>query len=137
MRGRDLASKLGQVETIGAKRVRVFFLRIFTRLQSPSTHRLHIAGVRLGMATMKKKPGLSRSLSERKRTIYRDNVKDVEEIVRKEHVGKCARPQMCSGCLLHTDPQERAKTTTASSDYRPRPTADLFDIPARAAERWL
>jgi hypothetical protein len=29
----------------------------------------------------------------------------------------------CRGCLLHTDPQERAKTTTASSDCRPRPTA--------------
>ena len=27
------------------------------------------------------------------------------------------------GGLLHTDPQERAKTTTASSDCRPRPTA--------------
>ena len=27
------------------------------------------------------------------------------------------------GCLLHTDPQERTKTTTASSDCRPRPTA--------------
>ena len=26
------------------------------------------------------------------------------------------------GCLLQTDPQERAKTTTASSDCRPRPT---------------
>ena len=32
---------------------------------------------------------------------------------------------VCRGCLLHTDPQERAKTTTASSDcsLRPRPTA--------------
>jgi len=113
-----------------------FFFSAFLR-GSVHTSATHPPGVRLGMATMKKKPGLSRSFSERKRTIYRDSVKDVEEIVRKEHVGKCARPQMCSGCLLHTDPQERAKTTTASSDCRPRPTADLFDIPARAAERWL
>ena len=30
---------------------------------------------------------------------------------------------VCVGCLLQTDPQERAKTTTASSDCRPRPTA--------------
>jgi hypothetical protein len=30
---------------------------------------------------------------------------------------------VCRGCLLHTDPQERAKTTTASSGCRPRPTA--------------
>ena len=30
---------------------------------------------------------------------------------------------VCRGCLLHTDPQERAKTTTASSDCRPRPKA--------------
>ena len=31
--------------------------------------------------------------------------------------------QVCRGCSLHTDPQERSKTTTASSDCRPRPTA--------------
>ena len=30
---------------------------------------------------------------------------------------------MCVGGLIQTDPQERAKTTTASSDCRPRPTA--------------
>ena len=30
---------------------------------------------------------------------------------------------VCRGGLLQTDPQERAKTTTASSDCRPRPTA--------------
>ena len=30
--------------------------------------------------------------------------------------------QLCVGGLLQTDPQERAKTTTASSDCRPRPT---------------
>ena len=30
---------------------------------------------------------------------------------------------VCRGCLLHTDPQERAKTTIASSGCRPRPTA--------------
>ena len=29
---------------------------------------------------------------------------------------------VCVGGLLQTDPQERAKTTTASSDCRPRPT---------------
>ena len=33
------------------------------------------------------------------------------------------RLKVCVGCLLQTDPQERAKTTTASSDCRPRPTA--------------
>ena len=32
------------------------------------------------------------------------------------------RLKVCVGCLLQTDPQERAKTTTASSDCRPRPT---------------
>ena len=31
---------------------------------------------------------------------------------------------MCVGGLLQTDPQERAKTTTASSDCRPRPIPD-------------
>jgi hypothetical protein len=36
------------------------------------------------------------------------------------------------GCLLHTDPQERAKTTVASSDCRPRPTAQIPG-PARCA----
>ena len=30
---------------------------------------------------------------------------------------------MCVGGLLQTDPQERAKTTTASSGCRPRPTS--------------
>jgi hypothetical protein len=30
---------------------------------------------------------------------------------------------VCVGGLLQTDPQERAKTTTASSGCRPRPTA--------------
>ena len=33
------------------------------------------------------------------------------------------RLKVCGGGLLQTDPQERAKTTTASSDCRPRPTA--------------
>ena len=33
------------------------------------------------------------------------------------------RLKVCVGGLLQTDPQERAKTTTASSDCRPRPTA--------------
>ena len=31
--------------------------------------------------------------------------------------------EVCGGGLLQTDPQERAKTSTASSDCRPRPTA--------------
>jgi len=31
--------------------------------------------------------------------------------------------KVCGGSLLQTDPQERAKTSTASSDCRPRPTA--------------
>ena len=33
------------------------------------------------------------------------------------------RLKVCVGCLLQTDPQERAKTTTASSGCKPRPTA--------------
>ena len=32
-------------------------------------------------------------------------------------------PSLCVGGLLQTDPQERAKSTAASSDCRPRPTA--------------
>ena len=38
------------------------------------------------------------------------------------HAVQASPVTVCRGDLLHTDPQERAKTTTASSDCRPRPT---------------
>ena len=62
------------------------------------------------------------SLPQKCRDLERRSVAQARDSELPMHAVQASPVTVCRGDLLHTDPQERAKTTTASSDCRPRPT---------------